>query len=149
MRTPSRTTSKEMLHVAVQPPSAKVTPFVGQNHAEERSLRVASNIPQQSTRQRRRDNADHLAGSHKIRRKDLSVLQQASTVPIPNLLPITQQQDFVFNSSVLLSQLQLLHAPSSVTPFCPEKDKELEVQGSIQLGCKLLRSQKSSFFSEM
>lgn len=106
-----------MLHLAVQPPSVKVAPFMGQNHMEEWSLRVASNIPQQSTMHQKRDNADHLAGSQEIRRKDLSVLQQTSTLPIPNLLPITQQQDF--NSSVLLSQLQ--HAPFSVTPFRPER----------------------------
>lgn len=29
------TTSKEILHVAVQPPSAKAAPLVGQNQAEE------------------------------------------------------------------------------------------------------------------
>lgn len=82
---------------------------------------MASTIPQESTKQQRGNNADHLASYHEIRRKDLSVLQQASTLPIPNLLPITQKQNFVFNSSVLLSQLQLLHAPFSVTPFCPER----------------------------
>lgn len=82
---------------------------------------VASTIPQESTKQQRRNNADHLAGYHEIRRKDLSVLLHASTLPISNLLPITQKQNSVFNSSVPLSQLQLLHASFSVIPFCPER----------------------------